>query len=144
MDYTNVKTAILGSTGSVGTQATDALSQFGAEITMLAAGKSFEKLLEQTLQVNPRIVATSDEECAAKLREALGDSDVKIYSGDDAICRAIYDCGASLIVHSISGMAGLPAALAAAETGARIAMAKKEALIAAGHLIYDRLEKSGG
>lgn len=144
MDYTNVKTAILGSTGSVGTQAIDALSQFGAEITMLAAGKSYEKLLEQTLQVKPRIVATSDEECAAKLREALGDSDVKIYSGDDAICRAIYDCGASLIVHSISGMAGLPAALAAAETGARIAMANKEALIAAGHLIYDRLEKSGG
>ena len=144
MDYTNIKTAILGSTGSVGTQAIDALTQFGADITMLAAGKSFDKLLEQTLQLRPRIVATSDEECASKLREALKDSDVEIYSGKDAVCRAIYDCGASLIVHSISGMAGLPAALAAAETGARIAMANKEALIAAGHLIYDRLEKSGG
>ncbi len=144
MDYTNVKTAILGSTGSVGTQAIDALSQFGAEITMLAAGRNFERLLEQTLTVKPRIVATSDEECAEKLRKALKDTDVKIYSGEDAVCKAIYDCKASLIVHSISGMAGLPAALAAAETGARIAMANKEALIAAGHLIYDRLQKSGG
>ena len=144
MDYNNIKTAILGSTGSVGTQAIDALSQFGAEITMLAAGKNHKKLIEQALAVNPRIVATSDETCAEKLREALSHTHIKIYSGEDAVCRAIYDCGASLIVHSISGMAGLPAALAAAETGARIAMANKEALIAAGHLIYNRLEKSGG
>lgn len=144
MDYTNIKCAILGSTGSVGTQAIDALTELGANITMLAAGKSFDKLLEQAKLCNPEIVATSDEACGEKLRAVLSDTNIKIYSGKDAICRAIYDCGASLIVHSISGMAGLPAALAAAETGARIAMANKEALIAAGHLIYDRLEKSGG
>ncbi len=144
MDYKNIKCAILGSTGSVGTQAIDALTELGANITMLAAGKNCEKLIEQAKFCRPEIIATSDKECSKNLKEAFADSDIKIYSGEDAVCRAIYDCGASLIVHSISGMAGLPAALAAAETGARIAMANKEALIAAGHLIYDRLAKSGG
>lgn len=144
MEYTNINCAILGSTGSVGTQAIDALLELGANITMLAAGKSFERLLEQTKLCNPEIVATSDPECGEKLKAALADTNVKIYCGENAICQAIYDCKASLIVHSISGMAGLPAALAAAETGARIAMANKEALIAAGHLIYDRLAISGG
>lgn len=143
MDYKNTKCAILGSTGSVGTQAIDALMELGANITMLAAGKSYEKLMEQAKLCHPEIIATSDEGCGEKLRAELGEN-IKIYSGENAICHAIYDCGASLIVHSISGMAGLPAALAAAETGARIAMANKEALIAAGHLIYDRLGVSGG
>ena len=55
MDYTNVKTAILGSTGSVGTQAIDALSQFGAEITMLAAGKSYEKLIDQAPSIIKKV-----------------------------------------------------------------------------------------
>ena len=63
MDYTNIKCAILGSTGSVGTQAIDALTELGANITMLAAGKSFDKLLEQAKLCNPEIVATSDEAC---------------------------------------------------------------------------------
>ena len=143
MDYKNTKCAILGSTGSVGTQAIDALMELGANITMLAAGKSYEKLMEQAKLCHPEIIATSDEGCGEKLRAELGEN-IKIYSGENAICHAIYDCGASLIVHSISGMAGLPAALAAAETGARNAMANKEALIAAGHLIYDRLGVSGG
>ncbi len=143
MNYKNIRTAILGSTGSVGTQAIDALTELGAKITMLAAGKSYEKLAEQAEICNPEIIATSDEACGEKLRARFGNS-IKIYSGENAICDAIYACGASLIVHSISGMAGLPAALACAETGARIAMANKEALIAAGHLIYDKLAKSGG
>ena len=144
MDYTNIKTAVLGSTGSVGTQAIDALTELGAKITMLAAGKSYEKLIEQALFCHPEIVATSDKKCGEELEKALGSTGIKILCGENAICDAIRMCDASLIVHSISGMAGLPAALCAAETGARIAMANKEALIAAGHLIYDRLEKSGG
>ena len=144
MDYKSTTAAILGSTGSVGTQAIDALMEFGVRITMLSAGSNAEKLIEQARLVNPEIIATPSKVCADRLRRELGDSHIKIYDGEDAVCRAIRECGAGLIVHSIAGLAGLPAALVAAETGARIAMANKEALISAGHLIFDRLEKSGG
>ncbi len=144
MDYKNKTAAILGSTGSVGTQAIDALTEFGVKIKMLSAGSNADKLIEQAKLCQPEMIATPSEVCAEKLRRELGGTHIKIYSGEDAVCRAIKDCGAELIVHSIAGLAGLPAALAAADTGARIAMANKEALISAGHLIFDRLNKSGG
>lgn len=144
MDIKNTTAAILGSTGSVGTQAIDALTEYGVKITMLSAGSNADKLIEQAKLVCPRIIATPSSSCAEKVGRALQGTDVIIYSGEDAVCRAIRECGASLIVHSIAGLAGLPAALCAAETGARIAMANKEALISAGHLIFDRLKKSGG
>ncbi len=144
MDYKNKTAAILGSTGSVGTQAIDALTEFGVKIKMLSAGSNAQRLIEQARLCRPEIIATPSEVCARQLRRELGETDFKIYSGEDAVCRAIRECGAELIVHSIAGLAGLPAALEAADTGARIAMANKEALISAGHLIFDRLKKSGG
>ena len=144
MDYKNTAAAILGSTGSVGAQAIDALCEFGVRIKMLSAGSNADKLIEQAKLVKPEIIATPSKVCADRLRCELGGSHIKIYDGEDAVCRAIRECGANLIVHSIAGLAGLRAALTAAECGARIAMANKEALISAGHLIFDRLEKSGG
>ena len=144
MNYKNQTAAILGSTGSVGTQAIDALCEFGVKITMLSAGSNAQRLIEQARLCMPEIIATPSEVCGDILRRELGDSHIKIYSGPDAVLRAIKECDSDLIVHSIAGLAGLPAALAAADTGARIAMANKEALISAGHLIFDRLKKSGG
>lgn len=135
--------AVLGSTGSVGRQAIDALGALGCEIKLLAAGNNIEELCRQIDSVHPEAVAVPSAENGEILRGRYGKS-VKVYSGDDAVCSAISDISADIIVHAISGMAGLPAALAAADTGARIAMANKEALISAGHLIYERLKKSGG
>ncbi|MBE6587946.1 MAG: 1-deoxy-D-xylulose-5-phosphate reductoisomerase [Ruminococcaceae bacterium] len=142
-NYINRSAAVLGSTGSVGTQAIDALQRLGVKIELLTAGRNIDLVARQAVECGVRAVAVPDAADGEKLRAMLPDT-VKVYSGESAVCDSIRECGCDLIVHSISGMAGIPAALAAADTGARIAMANKEALISLGHLIYERLEKSGG
>ena len=139
-----LRVAILGSTGSVGKQAIDALSAMGCRIVMLSAGRDFRTVAEQARQYKP-VICTMDSEAAADdLRLALAGEDIAVYGGSDAVCRGIEECGADLIIHSIAGLAGLPSAIAAAKTGARIGMANKEAIITAGNWIYDELKKSGG
>ena len=143
-EFENKRTAaILGSTGSVGTQAIDALTRLGVKIELLTAGRNVELVAKQAVECNVSAVAVPDKADGERLRSMLPDS-IKVYAGDSAVCDSIRECNCSLIVHAISGMAGIPAALAAADTGARIAMANKEALISLGHLIYDRLAVSGG
>ena len=142
-NFENRTAAVLGSTGSVGTQAIDALGKLGVSVELLTAGKNIELVARQAIECAAKTVAVPDEGDGERLRALLPGS-VKVLAGEDAVCTAIRECGCDLIVHSISGMAGIPAALAAADTGARIAMANKEALISLGHLIYRRLEKSGG
>ncbi len=139
-----VRVAILGSTGSVGIQALDALSRMGCRIVMLSAGRNVELLAQQARLVRPEICTVDDEAAADALRLWLAGESVKIYGGKSAAERAIAECRADVIIHSIAGLAGLPAAIAAAKTGARIGMANKEAIIAAGDIIYDALRASGG
>ncbi len=138
------RVAILGSTGSVGTQATDALRCMNAEIVMLSAGRNVELIAQQAREVHPEICTVESEEAAGELRLALAGENVKIYGGADAAERAISECRADVIVHSIAGLAGLPTAIAAAKTGARVGMANKEAIIAAGDMIYRELRRAGG
>ena len=140
---TKKRIAVLGSTGSVGTQALAALKNTGTELVLLTGGQNISLLAQQIKAFRPAMAAVPTEEGAARLRELVSGS-TRIYGGKDAICEAVRECGADVIVHAVSGMAGVPAALAAADTGARIAMANKEAIICAGHLIYARLAKSGG
>ncbi len=141
---TPVRVAILGSTGSVGTQAIDALSRMNVRIVMLSAGRNVDLIAEQARTVKPEICTVESEEAASQLRLALAGENVKIYGGADATERAIEECRADVIVHSIAGLAGLPTALAAAKTGARVGMANKEAIIAAGDMIYRELRRAGG
>lgn len=138
------KVAILGSTGSVGTQALEALRNIKAEAALLTGGQNISLLAKQISAFHPALAAVPTREAADRLQGMLAEGRTRILGGPDAICQAIRECGADVIVHAICGMAGIPPALAAADTGARIAMANKEAIIAAGHLIYDRLAKSGG
>ena len=139
-----LRVAILGSTGSVGKQAIDALTTMGCRIVMLAAGRDAKTVAEQARLYKPAICTMDSEAAAADLRLALAGVNVSVYGGTDAVCRGIAECGADLIIHSIAGLAGLPSAIAAAKTGARIGMANKEAIITAGNWIYDELKKSGG
>ena len=142
-NYKERRAAVLGSTGSVGTQAIDALTRLGTKKDLLTAGKNIDLVARQAIECDARAVAVPDCGDGEKLRALLPDT-IKVYAGESAVCDSIRECGCDLLVQSISGMAGIPAALAAADTGARIAMANKEALISLGHLIYDRLRKSGG
>lgn len=138
------KAAVLGSTGSVGTQALGALKDAEVEIVLLTGGQNISLLAKQIVAFHPNLAAVPTREAADRLRGMLPEGYTRILGGADAVCEATRECGADVIVHAISGMAGIPPALAAADTGARIAMANKEAIIAAGHLIYDRLVKAGG
>ena len=136
--------AVLGSTGSVGLQALDVLSALDCRIVCLAASQNAEMLAEQARRFHPLICTLESEEAAASLRLLLAGENVRVYGGADAVCRAIEECGADLIVHAIAGLSGLPAAITAAGTGARIGMANKEAIIAAGDLVTAELCRSGG
>lgn len=138
------KVAVLGSTGSVGRQAIDALSCCDTEYTLLTGGKNITVLAEQARATKAAACAVSDEKDAGELSLLLAGERTRVVGGENAICEEIARCGADTIVHSISGMAGIPSALAAAETGCRIAIANKESIIALGDKIYEKLRESGG
>ncbi len=134
---------ILGSTGSVGTQAVCVAREMGVKINVLAAGRNYKLLAEQAAELSPAVLSVGDDETAAKLRELTGGK-YEIIVGADALERAILGTHHDVIIHSIAGLEGTRSALAAAKTGAKIGMANKEAIIAAGALINRELQKSGG
>ena len=142
-DYSNMTVSILGSTGSVGTQAVCVAGELGVKVRILSANQSWQKLAHQAELLHPQVLAVGDALSAAELtRETRGRFPV-IY-GDDALEQAIKESSDDVIIHSVSGLAGMRTALAAARSGARLAMANKEAIIAAGELIKCELERAGG
>lgn len=143
MDYGKLKVSILGSTGSVGTQAVCVAEEMGVNVTLLAAGRNVKLLAEQAEKLNPEALSVADAESAAKLRELTGGRYEIIY-GADSLEAALLSTDDDVVIHSIAGLEGTRYALAAAKRGVRLAMANKEAIIAAGDLIRASLEASGG
>ena len=139
-----LKAAVLGSTGSVGTQALEVMEQLGCRVVLLSASENVEAIAAQARHFRPLICTMDSERAADQLRLALAGENVRVYGGTEAVCCALEECGADVVIHSIAGLAGLPAALTAASTGARIGMANKEAIIAASDRIYAELRRSGG
>ncbi len=142
-DYSRLKVSILGSTGSVGTQAVCVAREMGVRIAILAAGRNYRLLAEQASELSPEILAVSDKDTADKLKNIVG-NDYRIIYGADELEKCILETSHDVIVHSIAGLEGTRAAIAAAKTGARVAMANKEAIIAAGNFIKRELSLSGG
>ena len=141
--YSETKVAILGCTGSIGKQAIDALSAMGCRIVLLACGNSIGEMARQAAELEPDAIAASGASLD-DLRRLSPSSRIRLYAGKKGVIEAIRAAGADVIVHSIAGLDGLPYAIAAAETGARIAMANKEVIIAAGPLLREKLDASGG
>ena len=142
-NYSSLNVSILGSTGSVGTQAVCVAREMGVKLNILAAGRNYRLLAEQADMLSPEILAVSDKDTADKLEAIVGDK-YRIIYGADELEKCILGTCHDVIVHSIAGLEGTRAALAAAKTGARVAMANKEAIIAAGDFIKRELQKSGG
>lgn len=142
--FSEKKIAILGSTGSIGIQAVETLSALGCQIVLLTAGRNVELLAQQIGVVKPKLVAVAKEEDLPAIQACPGNELVRFFAGKDGICEAIAESGADVIVHAVAGLAGIPYAIAAARTGARLAMANKEVIIAAGDLLYQELAASGG
>ena len=135
---------VLGSTGSVGTQTLDVIRELGLDVTFLAAGRNVRLLTEQIREFRPKTVSVADEATAAELRKLLGNDAPEILCSPDELLDAVRTTDSDIIFHSIGGLEGTAAAFAAADSGKRVAMANKEAIIAAGDLIFDRIRASGG
>jgi len=141
----NIQTAmVLGSTGSVGTQTLDVIRELGLDVNFLAAGRNVNLLIEQIREFRPKTVSVADEATAVKLRETMGNDTPEVICSPDELLDAVRTADADIIFHSIGGLEGTATAFAAAESGKRVAMANKEAIIAAGDLIFDRIRASGG
>ena len=140
----NKNIALLGSTGSIGRQTLDVVrANPEARVVSLAAKASVDLLEDQIREFAPRLVAVYDDEAAADLRVRVADLDVRVVSGMDGLCEAASAAGADVCVTAIVGMIGIKPTLAAIEAGEDIALANKETLVTAGHLIMRRAQEKG-
>ena len=134
------KIAILGSTGSIGENTLDVVAQFPEKIDVvaLAAGRNWERLVEQAGRFRPEIVSVADDADAARVEDALS-TEVKVLSGEEGLREVAAGAGAGLVVSALVGAVGLPPTLAAIDVGASIALANKEVLVMAGELVTSRV-----
>lgn len=131
------KIAILGSTGSIGTQTLDVVRYYheDLQVTALAAGSNIKLLEQQIREFHPSLVAVWKEENAAKLRTMVADLDVRVVSGMDGLIEVAIQPESDVLVTAIVGMIGIQPTVAAIKAGKDIALANKETLVTAGHII---------
>lgn len=136
---------ILGSTGSIGRNALRVIDALGPEYSVLAlsAHSNVELLAEQTRRYKPRFIAVTDADYAGRLEEYLGDLDVQILNGPEGAIQIAELEDADVVLTAVVGAAGLPAVLAAAHKGKRLAIANKEPLVIAGELLRKVTEDNG-
>lgn len=136
---------LLGASGSIGRSALDIVSQFPDRFRVVAmvSRNNVERMRQAILQFHPRIVAMADPAAAAALREAVKGSLTEILEGEGGILECVARCGASLCLSAIVGSAGLLPTLAALEAGMDLALANKETLVAAGHLVTAKARAKG-
>jgi len=138
--------AILGSTGSIGRNAVAVIDALGPDyqVSALTAHSNVRLLAEQARRYRPRFVAVTDSGCAPELGELLADADVEILAGPDALTTIAELDQVDVVLAAVVGAAGLPALLAAARKGKRLAIANKEPLVIAGELLTKEIHKNGG
>lgn len=129
--------AILGSTGSIGTQTLDVVRQHpdAFSVYALTAHRSVEMLIQQALEFNPAVVCIADESCYSRLREALSDMPIKVMAGAKALEELVTMPAVDIVVAAMVGYAGLPHTIAAIKAKKTIALANKETLVVAGEII---------
>lgn len=135
--------AVLGSTGSIGTQTLQVVEanpdRFCVEV--LTANNNVELLIEQALKFRPDSVVIANEEKYPQLQQALQDEDIKVYAGGDAIAQVVTLASVELVVTAMVGYSGLLPTINAIKAGKNIALANKETLVVAGELINQLVEK---
>ena len=130
------KIAILGSTGSIGTQTLEVVDNNGdIQVTALAAGSNIGLLEQQIRKYRPALACVWEEDKAKALREMIRDLDVTVVSGMDGLIQAATEPEAEIVVTAVVGMIGIRPTIAAMEAGKDIALANKETLVTAGHII---------
>ncbi len=138
------KIAILGSTGSIGTQTLEIVrANADLTVTALAAGSNITLLEQQAREFHPSVVAVWDTEKAKELAVKLKDLPVQVVSGMEGLLEAAAEPQAEIVVTAVVGMIGIRPTIAAIEAGKEIALANKETLVTAGHIIIPLAEKRG-
>ena len=137
--------AILGSTGSIGTQTLEVLEKHPEKFTVevLTAGRNAKLLKEQALKFKPNAVVIADEAQYEDLKDDLWDLGVKVYVGQEALCQVVEMNEVDIVLTALVGFAGLKPTIAAINAGKHIALANKETLVVAGELVTKLASEKG-
>ena len=137
--------AILGSTGSIGTQALEVVAanpnHFSVEV--LTAGNQADLLIEQALKFRPNVVVIGNEAHYDKVSDALNPHDIKVYAGEEALASVVQMDSLDIVLVALVGYAGLKPTINAIEAGKNIALANKETLVVAGELVTNLAREKG-
>jgi len=137
--------AILGSTGSIGTQALEVLAAYPEyfDLQVLTAGKNADLLIEQALKFQPNTVVITDQSQYQKVKDALWAADIHVYAGQEALCQVVESNEVHTVLTALVGYAVLNPTIHAIEAGKTIALANKETLVVAGELITQLAKEKG-
>ena len=137
--------AILGSTGSIGTQALEVVRSHreAFEVTVLVARRSTELLIAQALEFSPAVVVISDEAYYPEVRQALSHTSIEVMAGSEAIAEVVVRPDVDIVLTAMVGFSGLVPTLAAITAGKTIALSNKETLVVAGELIMSLAARHG-
>ena len=130
-----LKIDLLGSTGSIGEQATDVVRKLGAEVSCICANKNFRRVEEQAREFKPAFCAMYDPHAAKELKALLSDTQTKVLCGEEGICEMISKSDADASLNAIIGEAGLKPTLEIIKSKKRLALANKESLVVAGDIV---------
>lgn len=134
---------LLGSTGSIGTQALDVAELSGYRLLGMAVGSRIDAFETQLRKFRPKYAAVYDEKAAADLKVRIADTDITVLSGMDGLCALASLPEADMVLNAVVGMVGLLPTLAAIEAGHDVALANKETLVAGGAFVYEALARKG-
>ena len=137
--------AILGSTGSIGTQALEVIVAYPDyfDLQVITAHKNVDLLIEQALKFRPNSVVISDENQYKKLKDALWQEEIHVYCGEDALCQVVESTEVDTVLTALVGYAGLRPTISAINAKKSIALANKETLVVAGALITQFAKERG-
>lgn len=135
--------AILGSTGSIGTQALDVVDHHPEkfEVKVLTAGRNADLLIEQAQKYQPDVVVIADEACYAQVKEGLSATPITVLAGEEALVEVVKYPELDMVLTALVGFVGLKPTIAAIEHGKTIALANKETLVVAGEMITELARK---
>ena len=137
------KLSILGSTGSIGTQALSLVDSLGIEVTALSASRNSVLMEEQVRRFRPSMVCMADESAAGDLRVRISDLGTRVLSGEQGMIELAASADCDTVLNSVVGIAGLLPTLAAMDAGKDIALANKETLVTGGQIVTSRVRENG-
>lgn len=135
--------SIIGSTGSIGTQALDVVQKLGYKVAALAAGKNIDIIEGQIRQFHPELAVLADEKAAAELKSRVSDLPVRVEAGEQGVLETASIESADMVLNAVVGIAGLKPTLAAIHAKKTLALANKESLVAAGEIVIREAKENG-